>query len=72
MQSAKPCKIHELENVGDGDLWFTTVEFRDSANELLEIGPGTVTVRIFGVPGEEKRSMWPGFAGSGLCGVAAL
>jgi quercetin dioxygenase-like cupin family protein len=30
-------KIHDLENVGDTDLWFTTVEFLDSANESLEI-----------------------------------
>ena len=30
-------KIHDLENVGDTDLWFTTVEFLDSANEPLEI-----------------------------------
>ena len=30
-------KIHDLENVGDTDLWFTTVEFFDSANEPLEI-----------------------------------
>jgi hypothetical protein len=30
-------KIHDLENVGDSDLWFTTVEFLDSANEPLEL-----------------------------------
>lgn len=30
-------KIHDLENVGDTDLWFTTVEFIVSANEPLEI-----------------------------------
>jgi beta-alanine degradation protein BauB len=30
-------KIHDLENIGDADLWFTTVEFIDSANEPLEI-----------------------------------
>jgi len=30
-------KIHDLENVGDTDLWFTTVEFLGSANEPLEI-----------------------------------
>jgi beta-alanine degradation protein BauB len=29
-------KIHDLENVGDTDLWFTTVEFLDSANGPLE------------------------------------
>lgn len=30
-------KVHDLENVGEGDLWFTTVEFLDSANEALQI-----------------------------------
>ena len=30
-------KIHDLENIGDTDLWFTTVEFLDSAKEPLEI-----------------------------------
>ena len=30
-------KIHDLENVGDSDLWFTTVEFLDSANAPLEV-----------------------------------
>jgi beta-alanine degradation protein BauB len=30
-------KIHDLENIGDADLWFTTVEFLGSANEPLEI-----------------------------------
>ena len=30
-------KIHDLENIGDSDLWFTTVEFLDSANEPLEL-----------------------------------
>jgi len=34
-------KIHDLENVGDADLWFTTVEFFDSANSPLELGPRT-------------------------------
>ena len=29
--------IHDLENVGDTDLWFTTVEFIVSANQPLEI-----------------------------------
>ncbi|MGY4401857.1 hypothetical protein [Bradyrhizobium sp. USDA 3315] len=33
-------KIHDLENVGDADLWFTTVEFLDSANAVLELGRG--------------------------------
>ena len=32
--------IHDLENVGDSDLWFTTVEFLDSTNEPLELSPG--------------------------------
>jgi hypothetical protein len=31
-------KIHDLKNVGDQDLWFTTVEFLDSANAPLELG----------------------------------
>jgi len=30
-------KIHDLENIGDADLWFTTVEFLDSANAPLEL-----------------------------------
>jgi beta-alanine degradation protein BauB len=30
-------RIYDLENVGDTDLWFTTVEFLDSVNEPLEI-----------------------------------
>ncbi|MDH2384468.1 hypothetical protein [Bradyrhizobium sp. CER78] len=30
-------KIHDLKNVGDTDLWFTTVEFLDSANASLEL-----------------------------------
>ncbi|MBR0800328.1 hypothetical protein JQ615_33665 [Bradyrhizobium jicamae] len=30
-------KIHDLENIGDADLWFTTVEFLDSANEPLKV-----------------------------------
>ena len=34
-------KIHDLENVGDADLWFTTVEFFDIANSPLELGPRT-------------------------------
>ena len=32
--------IHDLENVGDSDLCFTTVEFLDSAYEPLELSPG--------------------------------
>ncbi|MET4476689.1 hypothetical protein ABIB66_001205 [Bradyrhizobium sp. F1.13.3] len=30
-------KIHDLQNVGAADLWFTTVEFLDSVNAPLEI-----------------------------------
>ena len=33
-------KVHDLKNIGDADLWFTTVEFLDSANEPLEITAG--------------------------------
>jgi hypothetical protein len=33
-------KIHDLENIGDSDLWFTTVEFLDSANEPLGLNLG--------------------------------
>ena len=33
-------KIHDLENIGDAELCFTTVEFLDSANEPLEINAG--------------------------------
>ena len=32
-------KIHDLENTGDTELIFTTVEFLDSANEPLPIAP---------------------------------
>jgi hypothetical protein len=31
-------KFHDLENVGVADLWFTTVEFLNSANAPLELG----------------------------------
>ena len=31
------CKIHDLENIGDTDLTFVTVEFLDSANKPLTI-----------------------------------
>jgi hypothetical protein len=30
-------KVHDLENIGDSELIFTTVEFLDSANEALPI-----------------------------------
>lgn len=33
-------KIHDLENVGDTDLWFTTVEFLDSANAHFDLESG--------------------------------
>jgi hypothetical protein len=38
------CKIHDLENTGDTDLIFTTVEFLDSANAPLPI-PDEVRLR---------------------------
>ena len=34
-------KVHDLENVGDTELVFTTVEFLDSANEALAIPEAT-------------------------------
>ena len=36
-------KIHDLENIGDTDLLFSTVEFKDSANAPLPI-PDSVRV----------------------------
>jgi quercetin dioxygenase-like cupin family protein len=36
-------KVHDLENIGERELIFTTVEFLDSANEPLPI-PDTVRV----------------------------
>lgn len=30
-------KVHDLENIGDTDLIFTTVEFLDSANAALDV-----------------------------------
>ena len=30
-------KVHDLENIGDGDMVFMTVEFLDSANRPLAI-----------------------------------
>jgi beta-alanine degradation protein BauB len=32
-------KVHDLENVGESDLLFTTVEFLDSANAPLPVPP---------------------------------
>jgi hypothetical protein len=32
--------LHSLENIGDTDLLFTTVEFKDRANEPLPIPHG--------------------------------
>jgi hypothetical protein len=32
-------KVHDLENIGDADLIFNTVEFLDSANKPLAIPP---------------------------------
>ena len=37
-------KIHDLENIGDTELVFTTVEFLDSANEPLPV-PDEVRAR---------------------------
>jgi hypothetical protein len=36
-------KVHDLENIGDSELIFTTVEFLDSANKPLPV-PDTVRV----------------------------
>jgi beta-alanine degradation protein BauB len=36
-------KVHDLENIGDSELIFTTVEFLDSANRPLPV-PDTVRV----------------------------
>jgi hypothetical protein len=33
-------KVHDLENIGDSELIFVTVEFLDSANEPLPIPAG--------------------------------
>jgi quercetin dioxygenase-like cupin family protein len=33
-------KIHDLENIGDSELVFTTVEFLDSANKPLRVPAG--------------------------------
>ncbi len=38
-------KVHDLENIGDTDLTFVTVEFLDSANEPLPI-PQAVRVTL--------------------------
>ena len=32
--------LHDIENIGDGELIFTTVEHLDSANEPLDVGSG--------------------------------
>jgi hypothetical protein len=37
--SAGHFKVHDLENIGDTELVFTTVEFLDSANKPLAIPP---------------------------------
>ena len=37
-------KVHDLENIGDSELIFTTVEFLDSANKPLPV-PDTVRVK---------------------------
>lgn len=36
---AGECMIHDLANIGDTRLVFTTVEFLDSANAPLRVGP---------------------------------
>ena len=38
-------KVHDLENTGDTELIFTTVEFLDSANKPLPV-PDTVRIRL--------------------------
>ena len=37
--------IHDLENIGDTDMVFTTVEFLDSANAPLDL-PADVTAGL--------------------------
>ena len=37
-------KVHDLENIGDSELIFTTVEFLDSANKPLPV-PDTVRIK---------------------------
>jgi len=44
-------KVHDLENIGDSDLTFVTVEFLDSANKPLSIAQA--------VPNENTASVWP-------------
>ncbi|GEO18563.1 hypothetical protein [Microvirga aerophila] len=41
-------KIHDLENIGDTELIFTTVEFLDSANRPLPL-PDAMAVEVQGV-----------------------
>jgi hypothetical protein len=33
--------IHDLENIGEADIVFTTVEFLDSANDPLPLAPAS-------------------------------
>ena len=37
--------VHSIENIGDTDLLFTTVEFKQSANEPLPI-PESVKLKV--------------------------
>ncbi len=51
-------KVHDLENVGDADLWFTTVEFLGSVNAPLKLGQetrGRNLIRGSRTAGEERR-----------------
>ena len=34
------CKVHDLENLGDRELVFMTVEFKDSANKPMQLPEG--------------------------------
>ena len=51
--------IHDLENIGDTELLFTTVEFKDSANAPLPLTRLTIDngdmVRVSQIAVEEKR-----------------
>lgn len=39
-------KVHDLENIGDTDLNFVTVEFLDSANKALTVPQSVRTTRV--------------------------
>ena len=38
--AAGQCKVHDLENLGDREMVFTTIEFLDSANKPLPLPEG--------------------------------